>query len=432
MNTKICQFQNVKCVYPDTETTLEELVATIRNHPMQSAIRELQQCEYGSPEYKKIKKTLPCVTPHGTFLSRKNHPLTLSGLFYYDVDLQHIPSNMSLKEALEHLQDLHHDKAVLIGKSVGGRGLYLYIKANLPYGFAWENFNRVHEYIKTTYLKELSTDQNAAGVKRLHLIPHDPSVIYNPDAVLNLELDEVQKSLTNCIKKQRVCCTSDETFLPIDQVVSQIKNRTIVDVGDADILVEDIWFCNLFIPPVIPDGRKHTVYRAMVQCLMYNNPGIALSYILSFINYINTTRTSGHPMAMSEMKRTVTDEYNRVQETGEIMVGRTKRYHANPRFNKSQKQKIIAQYRGAETKAKSHQIIRDAIQELQSANQTITIKAVVRHLQGRLSTGTVKRYWKAIRNEFSPPSNSRKRRLITTNVAAAINHTDSKNQNYVQ
>lgn len=380
--------------------SMEELVRIIKNHPEEGLISTLRSSLYKSDRYTAIKKMLPYVTPHATFTGsrKKENVKKYSGYFFLDVDKGNLPAGTEVMK--EHILKHHGDKISLLGQSVGGQGLFFYVLLANPEVLTKENFDDIYNYIRCSLFSDIPTDGNAGGVNRVHIIPYDTGLYTNleakviiPDSLLN-----GKKLLTRGIKDTNtICCTPAEKFLDIRVVLQMLNLSTKVDVGNLDVLVKDVLCCKVFFPEVIPDGRKHTVFRGMVNCIMHNNPGIELMVILSFINYINTHYTDGKPMALYEMRKTVEAEYNRILKTGKIYGLKNKRYHSNPKDDRITRIRNVARKRGQEKRERSIQLIKGAVEQLkvESADR-ITIKKIAKHLEGQLSEATINRYWREV------------------------------------
>jgi hypothetical protein len=192
--------------------------------------------------------------------------------------------------------------------------------------------------------------------------------------------------------------TSNETFypLPLDLVLSKVKNRTVIDVGDADVLIQDILCCNLHVPKVILPKRRVSIYKAMVHCLVYNNSDLSLAYVLSFIYHVNKRFTKGNPMPIADMVKTVTSVYEDIKETGEIRVFQKRRYHTNPKYDRKTRIRLAAQARGKEQQERSILLIQSAVTQLVSKGEKPTALKVKAILEKPLHLSTIKRHWRKV------------------------------------
>ncbi|WP_132055379.1 BT4734/BF3469 family protein [Pseudocnuella soli] len=388
-----------------TSTTLsetisfEELVQYIKDHPNEATIKFLRSQEYKGEEYRRYKNSLPYVMPHATFhgLRKKENADQPTGYIYLDVDKSDLPEG---SEAMKkYILEKHANKVTLMCTSVGGCGISIYIRIGNPEVLTIENFDSAYHYVRTVLFHDIPTDNQASGITRTHIIPADPEVYTNLDACVQLPDSGLQtrKTVSSCTKSLSLGYTGNDKFLDIDHVMKRMKTQTTVDVGDLPVLVKDVEYSKLFIPRIIPDGKKHATFRAMVNSIKFNNPDFTLLEILSFVNYINANYTARRPMEIREMKRTVEAEYDRIEKTGEFKCTRNKRYHSNPRDTRIIRIRNVAKVRGEERKQKSIALIAEAVQQLkESGCARPTIKKVATHLKGKLSEVTISRHWRTV------------------------------------
>jgi hypothetical protein len=220
---------------------------------------------------------------------------------------------------------------------------------------------------------------------------------FNASIFLPASVLHVNNTISSCNNTSKLGYTGNDKLLDIKDVLPRMKTQTTVDVGDLPVLVKDVEYSKLFLPRVIPDGKKHATYRAMVNSIKFNNPDFTLLDILSYINYINANHTDGKPMAFREMKRTVEAEYKRIEKTGKFVCTRNKRYHSNPRDSRITRIRNVAKVRGEEKKQKSIALITEAVQQLKDSGcERPTIKKVANCLKGQLSEATINRHWRTV------------------------------------
>ncbi|RYE51321.1 MAG: hypothetical protein EOP48_18405, partial [Sphingobacteriales bacterium] len=382
------------------QMTLEEMVSTIKDHPEKDRIQQLHKLKYGSPEYDTLKSKFPYVMPHGIFSNgrKKADFLDTTGTLYYDVDSANIPDG-NIDAMKEMILQRHRDQICLLGRSVGNRGLFLYIRLENPEVLNIHNFDAVHEHVRTHILQDVPTDACAKGIARPHIIPYDPNLYYAPVASLRIDLVSIPEVRKGIITSNYNTVTNgyrgDDTFLPISEVRNRIKTRTHVDLKGKDILVEDLPYCDLFIPHFVADGAKHKTYRAMVNGILLNNSSLEVPFVLGYINYVNLYRTGGKPMQTREMINTVIHEYNRIMSGGRIKA-KIKRYHTDPCLGKIKRLQLVAKTRGSEIKTRSISLIKDAVKELEKREEKVTQSNVLALLGGKLKEATIKRHWRDV------------------------------------
>lgn len=378
------------------EISLRSLIGLIKFNPEQEKIKELQTLVRGSEEYNEIKASLPCVKPHGTF---KKYAITenfvrFSGFLYFDID------SCDVVKVKSQLIDKHSDKIFMLGKSVGGRGLFFYVRISNTEVFTIHNFNTVWNYFREKVFGDFDIDNNAKGVVRNQVIPFDSDLYVNDIAIITIPNSVSLVSEAKCIKGynkdiKEIRNSTYDTFLDIKECNKHIIWKTPYDIGDADYATGDYQVGSLYIPRLITDGKKHKVYRSMVNVILFNNSSIEYKYIVSFINYVNQNHTD-KPMKMSEMIFVVKSEYNRVKETGEYNGIQNKHVIVNEKYKGAVRQKIGAKAYGEYRVSKSKAAIKMVVDEMKAQNIKPTIKKVADILKGRLGEATIKRHWRTV------------------------------------
>lgn len=378
---------------PDKIISIDNLVEGIKNHELQERIKRLHSYKYKSDEYNRLKSGLPCITPAGVFSGGRgvDDIFQVSDYLYFDIDASDIETDIvSVKE---QLLSKYSDLITLMGTSVGGRGIFFYVKVS---GLTKENYCQVREYFLQEVFRGVPLDKQAGGVNRAHVIPFDPCVYFNNTvcSIVPKDLISVKEKGTFRIKvSNQSRYTRSVSFMPIDQVLKSLRLQTEVDVTDAVFRIEPIDYVKVFIPKVIQNGKKHKAFRAMTQAILCLNPDADLFTIQSFINYVNQNHTT-QPMRMEEMCRTVEHAYGLVKETGEIGIRtKVKSLHFNKQAQISSKEKsdLAAKINGMLKTLKSVLLIQRAIKELTEKGIKVSKKAVAE--SGGLSTKTVSRNW---------------------------------------
>lgn len=375
--------------------TIDDIIRHVINNPKKDIIEEMRCLNRDSNEYKAMKKKLPYVSPSGFFSKiRKNENLIEpSGILYYDVD----SDDQRGEELKEYVIDKYAHLLYMCGLSVSGKGLFIYIKVN---GLTKENFSAVYEHVKTKILKDIKTDNNAKGISRAHVIPYDPHVYVNHNCSIDVEdLDIVYTPSTyigtlSIRNEEKIGYTPDVPFLSKDIIWPYIKHETYEYRGDMVFDIEPVDNLKLYIPKFIPDGKKHKIFRGIVNGLVMNNPDITLFHVLSVINYVNERCTGNRPMDMREMIRTVEAEYKRILQTGEIKSKTSlKLVHLNKNLKlpKDEKIRIANQVNGLIKKYESVKRIEEARADILSKGKKVTKRFVA--AVSKLSSKTVKRNW---------------------------------------
>lgn len=385
----------------------------IQNHPEKELIQELRSLEHGSEGYKKIKSQLPCIKPHGTFngIGTKDTFKAFSGYLYFDID------DCDVKLTQEFIMNKYADKVCLIGKSIGGKGIFFYIKLSNPERLTQENFIEVQNYFIKYVFSDLDIDTSAKGICRNQIITYDNDVYYNQEIIVTIpdidlrpnytvEINE-EKGIGKEIKKKKEEAGRDifnYTLLPIKDVLRMIRWRRYIGTGDEDYIIEDIEVCDFFVQKCIKDGKKRFVFPKMINGIMFNNPDIELQVLSSYMNFINYNYTDGKPMKQQYLMFMVEREFNRIRSGGKISGTRIKRVHTNPRLDTLTRKRIAARVNGGIRKERSCNLIEAVVEALQEKGIKPSNKRVAAFLKGYISICTVKKYLQSVVSNL--PDNS--------------------------
>lgn len=384
----------------DRILSFDDLVSMIKQNKRKEDIEKLWNLPYRSEEYIKLKIKLPAITPAGIFQGKRSpeNIFQLSGYMFFDIDLN---DDIDIDEYRNDLLKRFMDTICLCGRSVGGRGLFFYVKVK---DVIKDNYNDVYEYLRTNTFCDLKIDNNAKGINRAHIIPYDTSVYYNNSisidnpvkytdtySISRVKNKNVKRGTLDIKKnKKEICIISSVPFIPIAEVLNRIILETKVDVGDMLFKIEPTPYCKIYFPKEkIVDGQKHKTFRAYTQRLMYLNPGIDLLTIQSFINYVNR-RCTTKPMITKEMMRTLEHEYNRIIQTGELNISlKMKTLHFNRRacISKEEKSKLSKVINGLLKRLSSVRKIEEAKYKLQQSGIKVTNKSLAE--RSGLTTKTI-------------------------------------------
>ncbi|GEO08308.1 hypothetical protein [Segetibacter aerophilus] len=402
----------LKKVVGDEKISFDILQSLIKANPNTELIEQLHSEAYKSERYVAMKKQLPCVKPHGIFdiiptKNKKGEVINtavlkqLSGYLYFDIDKNKIECEVELYK--EFILQEYADKICMLGKSVGGRGVFFLVKAT---GITKENFNEVHQYFREIVFKKLPIDTEALGIARNFIIPMDEKLYIDKsievdvsDCKINNENNK--KGIKQYKKKEeeRGCIVRDTltSFITIDILLKKLRFKTAVDVGDADYIIKPVEFVQMFVPKVITDGKKHKTFRSMINHLMFLNPDITLFEVHSYINFINQNFTNDSPMGRTEMMRTVAAEFERITETGEKFVKtRIKKVHTNSKLSGKDRNIIANQQNGKLRKDNSFEIIEASIEVLIAMEMEVTPIEIFKTAKGNISLPTIKRHYKTV------------------------------------
>lgn len=233
---------------------ITSLIENIKNNPLKGEIIKLRSFKYGSGEYSRLKETLPTITPHALFRNAKtiDNLVQLSGYLYFDIDGNSIGQDIHAYKQM--LINEYNEYIHLAGLSVGGNGLFFYMKVR---GLTVENFKAVYEHYRTVIFKNLPIDNNAKGLARNQFIPLDEQLYYNPSCLIAVPNDLIDTETNNSTKKKGTfnvkdkkerCYTLNVPFLPIYQLREELKFETEVSVEDSLFIIEPIDYHKVYFP----------------------------------------------------------------------------------------------------------------------------------------------------------------------------------------
>ena len=179
---EISVYKNILDHIPTSKTTIKQLMSNIKNsHGYNtpngyiniSTIRDIYN-KYGhkSPEYKRIKSLIPCVTPSGLFKYANNESLiSPTNLLVLDIDDLYNKDINQLKRDIFKLPYVYS-----VCESLSGNGLWVIIPIS-PDKDRVKIFNHINREFK---LKYITIDQ-LKDIARLRIISIDPYALVKDD-----------------------------------------------------------------------------------------------------------------------------------------------------------------------------------------------------------------------------------------------------------
>jgi hypothetical protein len=398
---------------PEKEISIYEVEELIKNNPNKDEILRLHELPVKSDEYNQLKAGLPCITPHATFKGYKkdSYVKSCSNYMYYDIDLYNTTHSVEAYD--EYILSKHADKISHMGRSVGNRGYFIYVRIDDSIQLNKENFNVVYNYIKKDVLNDIPIDPDAKGISRYQIIPYDPNLYINHSASINIPVhvytnytgsDSSNKGSTN---SKGITEKSDfqlnyinnksfrgnVTFIPLDELLKKYHFKTPVEVIDPLYEIKPVPYVECYVPKIIKDGKKHSTYRIMTNVLVHLNPGIDLFSIQSYIYWINQNYTDNKPMREKELLSIVKHAYYKSLETGLWFQPRIKMVHFNPKAKLTGEEKMLiaARENGNLRKQRSIDTIKTTIQMIRDAGEKLTKKKVKKY--ANLTYRTILRRW---------------------------------------
>lgn len=383
---------------------ISTLIKTVKNNPQVSKIGTIRKMkEDGNNEYKEVKMALPYITPGGIFPIRNGANFQqCSGYIYFDID--------TIKDVEKTKQELicrYGNIISMICISCSGKGLSILVK---PEGIeiSKENYTPIWKHIAEDFFSEINFDEKTKDVTRPWFISYDQDVFYNPDAFI-----EIRKSISPTIYNSSTRLLGltpssmkeyDVKFLPIQEVFSVLKFKTEVQVQNKIFDIKPVEYCDVYFPSgyKIPNGKKQSVFINIIHKLVYLNSGVAPIYILSYLNFLNNTKTVSKAK-QRDFVSLFNMVYRGILDSGELNPGtRIKHIHFKENTVESTiKRRISSQMTGIIKQSDSIERIQLARQILRARGEKETQVAVKNLIKvvaasigvAGLSISTIKRYW---------------------------------------
>jgi len=394
---------------PQKIIDLPTLIRIIKDNPEKSLINWIRVLrQNNNPEYEKLKKGLPNITTNCLVKYRKlsgddfdKNFQSFSQYIYFDIDT---PG----EEYKQYIIKKYGHQVSMVCTSSSGGGVSLLFKVSNT--ITKENFEQIWYDIRTTILKDEPIDEICKDIGRAMFISYDPEVYYNYDNEITVEISDtkdVVKEENHPISygennNRLVYSFSDKkkeeysySVLPIDIVLTKLDRRTKVSVDNPIIDFKPIEYAEVYIPKIIKDGTKHTIYTAMIHQLVYLNPSIEKEYIFSFLFYVNNNHAKPR-MNIKELVRLFNFVYDTIKSTGITHHSTITKYvHFNPNYKLTGKEKSILSntINGYFKRYTNINKIIAAKQELNSTGAKVTSKLVSK-LTG-LSIKTVQTHFKS-------------------------------------
>lgn len=392
---------------------LPELVHIIKTNTRKDDIGVIRRLKKdGDNNYKRIKETLPNITPHCIVKKRclkdsesESNFLAASGYIYIDIDNVQNPSEFKNDLILRY-----GDRASLICISAGGNGITMLFR--LTNTITQENFNTLRLELIHSLHCNIMVDRNSGGLGRAMFVSYDPEVWYNYDNRITLSLESKEDVVHNpnsyslYYNREGYYFSNQDNKTPsqdyqkqsrykiytIDVVLSKVVTKTEVQVLNPIVDFKPIDFVETYIPEVIKDGSKHRTFYRLIHQWYYLNPNIELDYLYSYLFFINNTRSKPR-MEVRELVRFFTAVVTEIKRSGEVYPAPfIKRIHFNPEAGVPPKEKIriAAQLNGAYCRYNTINKISQARLELERQGKKVTNRSLAAH--ANLSVKTVGKY----------------------------------------
>jgi hypothetical protein len=354
----------------------------------------------GNDEYKILKRELPYITPSvllrkrnlKTSLDVQENLIQFTGYFYFDIDdFSEDYTVFTYKDYIISKYG-HIVSFVCLSSSLGGISILIKITNEVNI----DNFQKIWDTIRLTILKDEEVDKNCQGMGRAMIQSYDKDLYVNYDNCITLH------TLIDIKKKTGISPIVDSTYnkanphlynisnnqnsrafkykeYSIDEVLSNIKTKTIVPVTNPVVEFKEVDVIEPYIPRVIIDGMKHKTYYVLLHQWYYLNPNVEIDYLYNFLFYVNNVYAKPR-MEVRELSRFFTHVISRIKETGKINIKTKKRWiHwnlENSSLSSQEKVRIARVLTGAHTRKINIEKINSAKIELRLMGKKETIKAI--------------------------------------------------------
>lgn len=393
----ISYFENgLKQKFSSNSLTFDELVELIKfskNKDIIQKIRILKKNQDSS--YKKLKEKMPIVTPNCEISIRKLNGnnfdanfIGFSNYLYFDFD--NIRNGNK-----EHFIEKYSDQVALVSKSIGGDGLSVLVK--IDYELNSTNFNDVWVYVRNNVFGDENVDTKCCDIGRAWFISSDEEVYINKSSHITVNPELLENFRNNAkqgkVKNKNISniySNNDNNKLfnhilyttSITDDIKAVKNKlifeSVVHVENNVIDFKQVKVCKVFVPNVIPDGKKREIYRVLIHKLVYLNPYADANTIFSYLTYIN--RHNAKPsMDYFELRRYFAFIFSTIKTNGIVEpILDVKRIHFNEKINytKAQKVKIANRINGLYRRKEKYDRIMNVIEKIKSMNKKVTKKEI--------------------------------------------------------
>ena len=402
------------------EVSIDVLEILIKHNKHQDKIIKLHTLVKGTDDYDRIKEKLPCVKPHGVFnaYGTEENFKTFSGYIFFDID------SGDMKKHRETLLGKHSEKIYMLGKSVGGNGLFFYIKVANPAKISKENFINIQNYFIKNVFADVDIDLRAKGISRNQVIPYDSDLYVNENAIvaipdyvfdssINVNVNKQSMCKEQCINKKDKCYTLNFTsskYIDYTILCKQLILQTPVDFqNDEKYVIKEIDIIRVPAWRIVRTGYRHNFFKWQINALMHLNKNVSMLEVESFVNFWNQHMTD-EPLQMKDFKRTVQLEYNRLKEGGNNIAKVVKRkIHTNPAYKN--RRATANAVRAYITKQETMKKMREAINQIISGDGKLT-KTVIAKLTG-VSRQTIAKYFNDVVNDLAPDNSHELKPMAT-------------------
>ncbi len=374
--------------------TLAEFVLLVKNNPNIGFYENLRNLSItDKPRYDKLKKTLPFITPHVEAIGRKlsgdsfgENFRSFTQLMYFDID-----NVENVQSEKQRIINRYGDFVSFVCISPSGRGITIIIQ--IENEITKDNFSMIWNSIRLNEFREEKVDTKATGIERTMFISSDHDVYYNPDASLAIDFTMDEKVGNHCntvgvifsinlnshILNSNTITKRKYRIYHIKEVLKVIKTTTQVEVESELVDIKEVEYAKMYIPRIIPKGKRHLTFFSMINYLLHLNPTIELDYIFSYMWLINNYFTFPK-LETKELIRHFNSTVEQIHRNQIVYIKfKTRRIHWNYNccyLNSVDKELIAKRLLGLYTRYKNHIRVSEAIDRLEVEGKKITNNAI--------------------------------------------------------
>ncbi len=238
-----------------------DLIKLIQNNPNAHKIETIRNLRKNGDElYKSLKSELPNITPSCMVKLRNleddqfdQNFIQFSQYLYYDID------KWNAEEYKSYFINRYGHQASMICISSSGGGISVLFK--IKNTITKDNFSEIWQTVRDNLLSDEPIDNNSKGIGRAMFISNDPSVFYNYENELEVEVkNPIEGSYKKTGKQSKTCkdfinnLISPFSIISIDRVLQKITTHTIVPVANPIIDFRPVEYVEVYIPKIIKDG----------------------------------------------------------------------------------------------------------------------------------------------------------------------------------
>jgi len=222
-NIKVSLFKDYKKTEPIKEVSLIEW---LKDESLKLKVEEIRTIE-DKETRNKLKATLPCITPSGTFSVRKvNGLIKHSGYICIDIDAKDNPEILDFEKCRDDLSNIQN--IMYAGLSVSGKGVFALIPIKFPEKHA-EHFEALNMCFSEL---GITIDKSCKDVGRLRGGSYDANAHINLDAEMFIKYFDyrelIEKSLVETpYYEKRNLDSEDFTKKRVLQIIDSIKSSRI-------------------------------------------------------------------------------------------------------------------------------------------------------------------------------------------------------------